>query len=44
LASTLNQEHTVTAILGLTGVANAMAIQEEEIIIEEEDNDGAMNG
>jgi hypothetical protein len=38
----LKQEHTVTVVLGLTGMANAMATQEEEII-EEEDNDGEMN-
>jgi hypothetical protein len=42
LASTLNQEHTITAVLGLTHAANAMATQEEQIM-EEEDNDGAMN-
>jgi hypothetical protein len=42
LASTLNQEHTITAVLGLTDVANAMATQEKELL-EEEDNDGAMN-
>jgi hypothetical protein len=42
LESTLNQEHTVTAVLGLTGMANAMATQVEEIL-KEEDNDGEMN-
>jgi hypothetical protein len=42
LASTLNQEHTITAVLGLTDMANAMATKEEQIL-EEEDNDGAMN-
>jgi hypothetical protein len=42
LASTLNQEHTITAVLGLTNMANAMATQEQEIL-GEEDNDGAMN-
>jgi hypothetical protein len=42
LASTLNQEHTVTAVLGLTDMTNAMATQKEEIL-EEEDNDGAIN-
>jgi hypothetical protein len=42
MASTLNQEHTVTVVVGLTGMANAMATQEEEIL-EEEDNDGEMN-
>jgi hypothetical protein len=39
LESTLNQEQPVTAILGLTGMANAMATQEEKIL-KEEDNDG----
>jgi hypothetical protein len=29
LASTLNQEHTITAVLGLNNMANAMATQEE---------------
>jgi hypothetical protein len=38
LASTLNQEHTVTVVLGLTDMENAMATQEEEIL-EEEDTD-----
>jgi hypothetical protein len=38
LESTPNQEHTVTAVLGLIGMANTMATQEEEIL-EEEDND-----
>jgi hypothetical protein len=33
LESTLNQEHTVTVVLGLAGMANAIA----------KDNDGAMN-
>jgi hypothetical protein len=42
LASTLNQEHTITAVLGLTDVENAMATQEQQIL-EEEDNDGSMN-
>jgi hypothetical protein len=42
LEDTLNQEHTITAVLGLTDVANAMATQEEQIIAEE-DNDGEMN-
>jgi hypothetical protein len=42
LASTLNQEHTITAVLGLTNMANAMATQEEQIL-KEEDNDGAMD-
>jgi hypothetical protein len=42
LVSTLNQEHTITAVLGLTNMANAMATQEQEIL-GEEDNDGAMN-
>jgi hypothetical protein len=42
LASTLNREHTITAVLGLTDMANAMATQEEKIL-EEEDNDGSMN-
>jgi ABC-type Zn2+ transport system substrate-binding protein/surface adhesin len=42
LASTLNQEHKITALLGLTDMASAMATQEEQIL-EEEDNDGAMN-
>jgi hypothetical protein len=39
LESTLNQDHTVIVILGLTGMENAIANQEEEIL-EEEDNDG----
>jgi hypothetical protein len=39
LANTLNQEHTITAVLGLTDMANAMATQEEQML-EEEDNDG----
>jgi hypothetical protein len=42
LASTLNQEKKITAVLGLTDMANAMATQEEQIL-EEEDNDVAMN-
>jgi hypothetical protein len=42
LASTLNQEHTIIALFGLTDMANAMATQKEKIL-EEEDNDGAMN-
>jgi hypothetical protein len=42
LENTLNQEHTITAVLGLTNMANAMATQEEQIL-EEEDNDGEMN-
>jgi hypothetical protein len=42
LANTLNQEHTITAVLGLTDMANAMATQEEQIL-KEEDNYGAMN-
>jgi hypothetical protein len=42
LASTLNQEHTITDILGLTDMANAMATQEEQIL-KEEDNDGEMD-
>jgi hypothetical protein len=29
LANTLNQEHTITAVLGLANMANAMATQEE---------------
>jgi hypothetical protein len=43
LEDTLNQEHTITAVLGITDIANAMATQEEQIIAEE-DNDGAING
>jgi hypothetical protein len=39
LEDTFNQEHTITAILGLTDMANAMATQEEKIL-EEEDNGG----
>jgi hypothetical protein len=42
LASALNQEHMITAVLGLTDMANAMATQEEQIL-EEEDKYGAMN-
>jgi hypothetical protein len=42
LASTLHEEHSITAVLGLTDMANCMATQEEEIL-EEEDNDGAIN-
>jgi hypothetical protein len=41
LENTLNQEHTITAVLGLTDMANAMATQEEQIL-SEEDNYGAM--
>jgi hypothetical protein len=32
LTSTLNQEHMITAILGLTDMLNAMATQEQEIL------------
>jgi hypothetical protein len=32
LVSTLNQEDTITAILGLTNMSNAMATQEEQIL------------
>jgi hypothetical protein len=39
LESTLNQEDTATVVLGLTGMSYAMATQEQEILIEEE-NDG----
>jgi hypothetical protein len=42
MEDTLNQEHTLTAVLGLTYMVNAMATQEEQILAEE-DNDGAMN-
>jgi hypothetical protein len=42
LEDTLNQEHTITAVLGLTYMAHYMATQEEQILTEE-DNDGAMN-
>jgi uncharacterized protein YyaL (SSP411 family) len=42
LASTLNQEHTITAVLELINMTNAMATQEEQIL-EEEDNYEAMN-
>jgi hypothetical protein len=34
LASTLDQEHTATDVLGITDMANSMATQEEEIIEE----------
>jgi hypothetical protein len=40
--NTLNQEHTITTVLGLTDMENAMATQEEQILAEE-DNDRAMN-
>jgi hypothetical protein len=42
LENTLNQEHTITAVLGLTYMANSMATQEEQILAEE-DNGGAMD-
>jgi hypothetical protein len=42
LEHTLNQEHTITAVLGITYVANAMATQEKQILAEE-DNDGAID-
>jgi hypothetical protein len=42
LASTLNQEPMITAVLGLTDMANTMATQEEQTL-EEEDNDVEMN-
>jgi hypothetical protein len=42
LENTLNQEHTITAMLGLTDMANAVATQEEQILAEE-DNDGAID-
>jgi hypothetical protein len=42
LENTLNQEHTITAVLGITDMAKAMATQEEQILAEE-DNDGAMD-
>jgi hypothetical protein len=35
LENTLNQEHTITAVLGLTYMANAMATQEEQILAKE---------
>jgi hypothetical protein len=34
LEDTLNQEHTITAVLGLTYMANVMAMQEEQILAE----------
>jgi hypothetical protein len=37
-----NFQMSITAVLGLTDMANAMATQEEEVQ-EEEDNDGEMN-
>jgi hypothetical protein len=40
--NTLNQEHTITAVLGLTYIANSVATQEEQILAEE-DNDAAMD-
>jgi hypothetical protein len=42
LENELNQEHTITAVLGLTDMENAMATQEEQILAEE-DNDEAMD-
>jgi hypothetical protein len=39
LGDTLDQEHDVTAVLGLTGMVIAMAGQEQEQL-EEEDDDG----
>jgi hypothetical protein len=42
LENTLNQEHKITVVLGLTDMANAMATQEEQILAEE-DNNGAMD-
>jgi hypothetical protein len=42
LENALNQEHTITAVLGLTDMANAMATQEKQILAEE-DNDGTMD-
>jgi hypothetical protein len=34
LENTLNQEHTITAVLGITDMENAMATQEEQILAE----------